>query len=158
MNYDEWMEMKNANARTRQQIKNLSKNAVAVKMVLTGRGPKPRTPLPPPKRTLENIMANTLAKHFPKLNGEYTAANKETAKQNLMHQLTSEGATGGAGAAVAASRENTSTLTRLPNEARHKIASFLSGSERNHLRTIKNKIHTEQFKLLRKRRNTRRRR
>ncbi len=168
MNYDEWMEMKNANARARQQIKNLSKNAVAAQMILTGRGPKSRTaPIAAPRpRTEANIIANTLVKHFPKLNAEYTEANKEAAKQNLMYQLTrsaapvsSEGAMGGAGAAAApVSKENTSTLTHLPNEARRKIASFLSGNERNHLRTIKNKIRKEQFKLLRKRSNTRRRR
>jgi hypothetical protein len=56
---------------------------------------------------------------------------------------------------VAPLPENTSELARLPNGIRSKIASFLTGSERNNnFKTLRNKIKTEKTKL-RKRRATR---
>lgn len=171
-------------AETRERIKGLSKNVIAAKMVTSGRGPGPKakvaaaaTAAPPAPSAGANLLYHLTrgaagipspalaAPAAPVLaeprGGAGAPPTAGSAINALMARLRSVSAAPAAAAAPAPPSaaaplpENTSELARLPNGIRSKIASFLSGSERNNnFKTLRNKIKTEKTKL-RKRRATR---
>ena len=167
INYENWREHQNELARIRGNArvkrKSLARNALAAQMITTGRGPKPPGQLLPPP------LLTPSPTRRPNLNAEPHASQTT---RNILAMLSTvpvpgpapPAPVGGAGAAHAASAspatyENTSHFTALPNEVRSKIASYLSGVERNHLRPIKAKIARETAKIAnpRKRKNKTRR-
>ena len=161
INYENWREHQNELARIRGNArvkrKSLARNALAAQMITTGRGPKPPGQLLPPP------LLTPSPTRRPNLNAEsYPISN---ATRNILAMLSTVPApVGGAGAAPAASAspatyENRSHITALPNGVRSKIASYLSGVERNHLKPIKAKIARETAKIAnpRKRKNKTRR-
>lgn len=170
INYESWLEYQNELERNRREAaakrKSLARNALAAQMITTGRGPKPPGPPPTPERTEENIIGDIAMLAFEN-NNESRAAAMAALKSELAALYIKKSApaapqaVGGAGAGAPAAVPNISShLAILPNVARNKIASYLSGVERNHLRPIKAKIARETAKIAspRKRKNKTRRR
>ena len=156
--YQNTMARKRGNARMQRSM--LARNALATQMVLKGRGPKSPANTPRPKRTEGNVISDILMKHMNNENTEEkrveTQAEIKAALLAFYEERSRAGAAGGAGAASPVP-ENTSTLSILPNATRNLIASYLSGENRNHLKSIKTKIAKETAKLRRRHKNRTRR-
>lgn len=163
MSYNEWLKYQNNMNRMRRNAtlkrKNLSKNVLGVQMLLKGRGPSkpPVAPLQTRKRTEQNVIDEVMMKHMWNIQTEETRA--ETVKElkaalKAFHTSKEpESSLGGAGG-PSKNTENTSSFTVLPEPLRNKIASYLSGVERNHLKPIKSKIAFETAKLRKRKHRT----
>lgn len=161
MSYDTYHEYLNNMNRFRRNAtikrKSLARNALAAQMITTGRGPKPPAPQSMPPLPIRIKPSTPTVNHGSEL---YEMNNMTRDILKMLADVQAPSAeqaapapAGGAGAASA----NTSHLEALPNVARNKIASFLSGVERNHLKPIKTKIASETAKLYRKRKTKTRR-